>query len=297
MLLRSPRTFLSVVFRGWRSSIVIVGVIVGVSVLGDRLAEGEIGPVPVFLPTVLGTATAFFIGFVNNESYRRWWEARMVWGALVNDSRTWARSICAYLPRDGARARAFVRRHIGFVWALNSSLRGDGDPYFHRYLEPNEVSAIESLANPANGILSLQTRDLHALQSEGGIDGFRFLGLAKLLQSFSDEMGMSERIQKTVFPSMTFYFTQIATVFFVVADTLVLTDLIGYWSIPTGWFIGFLFEGTIQSGASLVNPFERKPAGVPLDSISRTIEINLLQELGERSVPEPVQPVGGVYIL
>src|SRR5262249_34339294 len=129
MLLRSRRTFFKVVLGNWRPSVGIVGLIVIASVGGELLARGRTG-VPAFLPTVLGTATAFFIGFINNESYGRWWEARMVWGELVNDSRSWARSLVTYCSADRAPARELVRRHIAFVWALNAALRRDGDKYF-----------------------------------------------------------------------------------------------------------------------------------------------------------------------
>ena len=57
-----------------------IGLIVLASVAGELLARGRNG-VPSFLPLVLGTATAFFIGFINNQAYGRWWEARMVWGS------------------------------------------------------------------------------------------------------------------------------------------------------------------------------------------------------------------------
>ncbi len=296
MLLRSKRTLFKVVLGNWRSNVVTVGLIVLASVAGEWLARGPTG-VPSFLPLVLGTATAFFIGFINNQAYVRWWEARTVWGELVNDSRTWARSLVAYCPEDRARVRELVRRHIAFVWALNAALRRDGGKYFHGYLKADEVAAVEALANVPNGILALQTRELHALERAGAIDGFRFLGLARLLENFSNEMGKCERIRNTVFPLMYVYFTQLAVAAFVVANTLVMADLIGYWSILGGWLIGFLFEATFQSGMSLVDPFDRQPAAVSLDAISRTIEINLLQELGEPNIPAPIAAVNGTHIL
>jgi putative membrane protein len=52
--------------------------------------------VPAIIPTILGTALSFFIGFNNNQAYGRWWEARKIWGALVNDSRSWARQVLHY---------------------------------------------------------------------------------------------------------------------------------------------------------------------------------------------------------
>ena len=123
-------------------------------------------------------------------------------GELVNDSRTWARSLVAYCASDRTRARELIRRHIAFVWALNAALRHDGDKYFHTYLKPEEVVAVEALANVPNGILALQTREVHARERAGEIDGFRFLGLAGLLQNISNQMGKSERIRNTIFPLM-----------------------------------------------------------------------------------------------
>ncbi len=59
--------------------------------------------IPPALPTLMGTAIAFFIGFNNNQAYDRWWEARIIWGELVNNSREWARNLMAYcsVPENG----------------------------------------------------------------------------------------------------------------------------------------------------------------------------------------------------
>ena len=37
---------------------------------------------------LVGTAVAFIIGFQNNAVYDRIWEARKIWGGIVNTSRT-----------------------------------------------------------------------------------------------------------------------------------------------------------------------------------------------------------------
>jgi len=77
------------------------------------------------VPSVLGTALAFFIGFTNNQSYDRWWEARKIWGALVNDSRTWSRQILNYTSitndisekeLNSIRTKV-IHRHIAFLYA------------------------------------------------------------------------------------------------------------------------------------------------------------------------------------
>ena len=82
--------------------------------------------IPSIIPSVLGTAIAFFIGFNNNQAYDRWWEARKIWGSLVNDSRSWARSLINYTDDSPDTQKIVVRmikRHIAFLYCLKGALR------------------------------------------------------------------------------------------------------------------------------------------------------------------------------
>ena len=45
---------------------------------------------------LIGTAVAFMVGFQNNSAYGRIWEARKIWGAIVNTSRTWGMKVSGY---------------------------------------------------------------------------------------------------------------------------------------------------------------------------------------------------------
>jgi putative membrane protein len=259
---------------------------------------------PSIIPTVLGTAIAFFIGFNNNQSYDRWWEARKIWGALVNDSRSWARCIVTYISVNGMEEQQFeelkdrmVRRHIAFLYALKANLRSAVDENYHKYLSEKDLSEISSHTNIPNAILTLQSRDLQQLSTDGGIDGFRFIEMNQLLVKFSDEMGMSERIKNTIFPTTYNYFTKVFIWLFVVSLTLVIGQYAGLWSIFLGWLVGFVYVSTQINGMSLVDPFENNSSAIPLNQITRTIEINLLQMIGAQDIPKPVKPINGEYVL
>lgn len=252
--------------------------------------------IPTVLPTLMGTALAFFIGFNNNQAYDRWWEARTIWGAIVNDSRSWARSLEAYCMDPESR-RIMIHRHIAFLYALKSGLRKQDDPLLEKYLTAAELSHIQPYSNKPNAILDRQAIDLEKMQQAGSIDNFRFLGLNQLLQNFCDGMGKSERINNTVFPVTYIYFTRLFIWLFVILITMSISVTVGPWSILFGWLIGFVFHISHINGMSLMNPFEPTPSGIPLDSITRTIEINLLQTLGETEVPSPVESVEGEYIM
>ena len=86
--------------------------------------------VPIAIPAMLGTALSILLGFRTASAYGRWWEARQIWGAIVNDSRTFAReTLTLLIEEDGSRPEALqkdlVYRQIAWCYALRSSLRGE----------------------------------------------------------------------------------------------------------------------------------------------------------------------------
>lgn len=287
----------------WHVDLIMIASCTGAYLIHKYLLNYHI-QIPVIVPTVLGTAIAFFIGFNNNQSYDRWWEARKIWGALVNDSRSWARSVLSYIDKDevdpevlkGLHTR-LIYRHIGFLYTLKGALRGGLTDSDKTYIPTGDLHEVDEHTNLPNALLLLQARELQALHQQGYIDGFRLMQLDALLVKFTDEMGMSERIKNTVFPTTYSYFTKLFIWLFVVSIALVTSQTMGIWSIPMSWLLGFVFVSTQINGMSLINPFDNNVAAIPLNQITRTIEINLLQMLGEKNVPEPVKPINGEYVL
>ena len=260
---------------------------------------------PTMIPALLGTALAFFIGFNNNQAYDRWWEARKIWGGLVNDSRSWARGVlhyCSPLTTEKQAALApvqtrMVQRHLAFLYALKANLRKSEDTVYSQYLSDHEMLEVARHSNTHNAILEYQSKDLEWLAQQGHVDGFRFQVLNEMIVRFCDGMGKSERIKNTVFPTSYHYFTRLFIWVFVVLITIVCAQSVGAWSILLGWLIGFVFHTTHLIGLSLLNPFDPIPSGIPLDQITRTIEINLLEMLGKTEVPQPVKPVNHEYVM
>lgn len=260
---------------------------------------------PSFVPALIGTALAFFIGFNNNQAYSRWWEARTIWGSLVNNSRSWARQVLNYTKPSGTLSETklreiqevLIKRHMAFLYALKAYLREHDDPYYRQYLSPGDSASVSGQSNLHNAILTLQSGDLQELYTQKAIDGFCFMELNRTITTFCDDMGRCERIRNTVFPTTYTYYSKNFIWLFIYAVTMAIGSAIGMWAIVFGAITGYIFF-TIQSlGQTLVNPFEKMPSALPLDQISRTIEINLLQMLGEENVPEPVESVNGEYIL
>ena len=270
----------------------------------DRYVLSEWFHLPPLIPTVIGTALAFFIGFNTNQAYDRWWEGRKIWGSLVNNSRTWARGILAYTDDEGAdtdelaRMRTLmIHRQIAFLYALKSALRGRDPEDYHSYLSPEEIVQVEAHSNKQNAILMLQSQTLDWALRRGWINEFKFLHLNEVLVALTEDMGQAERIKNTVFPTTYHSFTRIIIWLFGVLITIIASETTGPWSILIGSLVSFVFQTTHIIGMSLLNPFEFTSSGVPLNQITRTIEINLLQMIGEGEVPQPVTPVRGEYVM
>lgn len=254
--------------------------------------------VPAFVISVLGTAIAFFIGFINNEAYGRWWEARQIWGALLNDSRSWSRSLLTYTDHpDRAVQQRMVRRHLAFLNALAALLRQTGDTHYETFLTKADRDRVQSFASIPTAILQLQAEDIHQLYRNGQIDGFLFQRLDQLLEQFTTSMGQAERIKNTIFPTTYVYFTRLFIWIFIVLCTVVAAETLNYWSAVLTWLIGFVYLITYQNGQLLMNPFDNAPSDTPISSIIRSAEINLLQDLDEASIPAPVAPVNDHYLL
>ena len=74
--------------------------------------------------SIIGTAVAFYVGFKNNNAYDRTWEARKIWGGIVNDSRSFGSEVLALIHEQGV-PRSLIFRHIAWLKILQGQLRMD----------------------------------------------------------------------------------------------------------------------------------------------------------------------------
>lgn len=253
---------------------------------------------PALPLTLFGSATALFLGFRDTSAYQRWWEGRTLWGAMINASRSLARGIAAFLPDDSASAvairRIVVRRQIAYVQALRCQLRRhDPQPEIARLLGEEVAREAMARTNPANGLLDGTARMIAAAKAEGLLDSIQQAQLETVLVDIANAQGGMERIKNTPLPAQYRSFPAFFTRLFCI---LLPIGLVGSleWATPVGSSIaGFMFLVGLQIADDLVDPFADTVHDVPLAAMCRTIEIDLLEGMGEPA-PRPLEPVEGV---
>ncbi|WP_128544795.1 bestrophin family protein [Larkinella soli] len=254
--------------------------------------RGYLPEMPLTIPTFLGTAISILLSFKMNQSYDRWWEARKVWGAIVNDSRSFVIQLQSFLDDgDPAVIRKLAYRQIAWCYSLGQSLRGQ-DPVegIGPLLSETDRTAISGHVNKPLAILQLNAGDIRNLRQSSAIDVFRHVQLDQTLVRFCDSMGKAERINGTVFPSTYRHFLHFIIYLFVVSLSISLKNVQMIFEIPLLLAISAGFFLIEKSALHLQDPFRNRPSDVSVTAIARTIDINIRQLLGEKEVPEPVKP-------
>jgi len=252
---------------------------------------------------LFGSSIGIIVAFRNQSAYARWWEGRILWGAVVNNSRSWARQVTTGMlsltGNDAAELKEMQRRmvylQIAFVHALRQHLR-KLEPWADLAPLLNE-SELETLKVEKNVPLAIQQRMgklLLECQMKEWIDALQWRAMDESLNDLADAQGGAERIKNTPMPKQYDYFPQLFVQIYCVLLPLALVTSMG-WFTPLGsTLVGFIFLALDKIGRDLEDPFENTIFDVPLTSITTTIETNLRQMLGETKLPAAIAPVDGV---
>jgi putative membrane protein len=249
-----------------------------------------------------GSAIGIIVGFRNNSAYSRWWEARKLWGQIVNTSRSLARQITTAIRPIGIDQdqmtellRQIVYHQIAYVHALRQQLR-DLDPLpVVRGLIPAEAYA--ALAGEKNVPLAVQKQMglmLREARQRGWIDNWEWQTMDRNLDTLMAAQGGAERIKNTPLPKQYDFFPKLFVQIYCLILPIGMVENLA-WLTPLGsTLVGFMFLALEEIGRDLEDPFDNKIYDVPITAISKTIEINLRQILGETELPAAEKPVGGV---
>jgi ion channel-forming bestrophin family protein len=246
--------------------------------------------------TLFGSALALFLGFRDNSAYERWWEGRVLWGAMINASRNLSRMARHFIaaPEATDLRRSIVLRQIAYVNALRCQLRRQpSDVEVLRFLSKGEAEPALARTNVANGLLDGTGRRIDDARRSGLIDTILQSRMESVLTDIANAQGGMERIKNTPLPNQYRFFPRFFTHVFCVLLPIGLVETLGI-ATPLGSTIaGLMFLAVLQIGDDLVDPFANTEHDLPLNAMCRTIEIDLLQSIGDEA-PPPLAPVKGV---
>ena len=292
--------------------------------------------VPWAVVALLGTATAFIVGFKNVQTYNRTWEARQIWGGAMSASRSWA-IMCRDYIKDPNKSRELIYRHFAWLTALRYQLRAEKswestqrvhnieyrnfysipereipiEVELSKYISAVEMEQILPANNKAIQLLAVQSAMLRSLYEDGTLENFRFMSMHEMLRSFSDHQGKSERIKNFPYPRQ---YATVNSIFIRLFCLLLPLGLLGEFNklgnqfddavrgnlvwlvIPFSVLISWIYTSLEQVGESTENPFEGNSNDVPISQMSRNVEIDIRQMLGETEVPPVLEARNNIVL-
>jgi ion channel-forming bestrophin family protein len=303
MIVRKHLDYRIVIRVGWKRVVILLAISSFVVIASSQFGRTDLA-IDSLPASILGVALSILLGFRVNSAYERWWEGRRLWGGIVNDSRSIARqSLSFFASRVGfdhsdetipEEKRRFVYRQIAFVYALKNHLRKqDNIEEIKPFLDAGEFTYLKEQKNIPNAVLFLHAKHLEYAMANGFIEDFRHMQIDTRMNELCNSMGGCERIKNTIFPRQYSYYASIFIAIYTYFLPFILVGQSGWITIPFTVLIGFIFFALDSIARGIENPFENTFNDTPMSSICRTIEINLRQMLGEKDLPEPVQPVNG----
>lgn len=249
-----------------------------------------------FVPfSLIGIAIAIFLGFRNNASYDRFWEARKQWGALLVNARSLARQVLT-LQDDNEAARAIIHSTIAFTHAIRHQLRGtDPLPDLRKLLPAEFVDGTLAGARfrPAMILLHIGGQ-IGALRRAGAIDPILVTAMERHLDALSEALGACERIAGTPIPFTYSVILHRTIYLYCFLLPFGLVDSIGLLTPLIVAFLAYTFYALEALSDQLEEPFGMAANDLALDGMANTIETTLREMLGEPDLPEPVLPVNYV---
>lgn len=237
--MHAGRTYTLVETVGWTKKYIFIFIVIGaVPVVMHQVLGYEWLVIPWLPVALIGTAVAFIIGFKNSASYDRMWEARKIWGEIINLSRAWGAKVKGYvttefmdgeLPDEEIKKiqKRMIYRHLAWVTALRFQLRaprdwenmvnvradinfqktyhiqemtGNLETELKNFLEDDELKHVLSKENRATHIIASQSEELKRLRHLNLIEDFRHIDLQNMLDKLFAQQGKSERIKNFPYP-------------------------------------------------------------------------------------------------
>lgn len=292
MIIRSKPTFKDILFSINGSIIpriiyhlITIAILSIGAILAAKKFPGIFEQISAIPFTLIGIALSVFMSFRNNACYDRWWEGRKLWGELIIASRSLARQTSQLAHKD----KEFIYyRLCAFAAGLSAHTRKTPvDTAIKPWLD-NEPDPENP--NLTNDILDQIGTYFIKLTEAGKISTIHYSLLETQLTKLSTVHAGCDRIMQTPVPFAYSLLLHRTALIFCLTLPFALAGSLAWWTLLPVLLVAYTFFGLEALGHQLEDPFGNDPNALPLDTMRRTIERELLYALGERPIPPRLEP-------
>lgn len=244
---------------------------------------------------LLGVALSLFLGFRNNASYDRWWEARKQWGALITHSRSLSRQVISHIDGQSDAGAKMQKRMIYLTIAFNHALRHQlrrTEPWadIEKYLQADDIEQLRLSSNLSDAILRLMGRELGSCRHKNLLSDFLIQSLDEHINLMVGVQTACERIQNTPLPFAYSLLVHRTAYIYCFILPFGMVSTLGFLTPLFCAIIAYAFFGLDALSEELEEPFGLSANSLALSAMSRSVEINLLESLGETDLPVLFKP-------
>lgn len=240
------------------------GLYCGLAIWKENSPLRSFADFPPLVEAALSFAIGVLIVFRVNRAYERWWEARTLWGALVNASRNIALQYHSYGHPNRAESQK-MRQHItGFASELQDHLKGRNPDDSHR---PAVIS-------------QAIFQEVNRLHLAGRIDIGQLQGLDRETSRLMDICGGCERIRNTLMPLSFRWLVRQCVVLYLLLLPWGIVDICGYWTIPVTMLVVYFILSAELVAGYVEEPFGDTEDHLKLDTIIEGIDRSVAEILG-----------------
>jgi ion channel-forming bestrophin family protein len=251
------------VWRRLDLAVAVVAAYTALAVVGEKQVNEHLPDWSAAAPVLNALILGVLLNFRNREAYDRWWEARRLWGQLINDSRSLCTKVAA-LARLSIEARADIGRLVpDFAVALKDRLRGE--------------------TGPIHVPLNLYGRLVARLQTErdaGRLTELDLLLLDPHVRGLMDVCGGCERIKGTPVPLSYRSLLRHGLVLYLLTTPWMVADAMGWWAVPGVSLFAYFLFGIELTAEDVEDPFGRDGDDLALATFCDTIRAAADQVLG-----------------
>ena len=247
---------------------------------------------PETLVQVLGLLLSLFLGFRYSQAYNRWWEARVLWGALVNESRNWRDLLTRVLPSQLPLSlrRRLLQQAVLLMWCLNAELRSSDHEAVVLAPHAHELALKLGFKNPCvQLLLQKMAQEQFKLHQEGWLDSVESREFGRVQQEIANALGGLERIRHQPLPVSSTFFIRALTWVYGYLVFLKLEAIGPTTSALVGWLVFLVFLMAERIGTFLEHPFVDPRFALPMDRLCALISFDLLGTSSPLAQPSPTK--------